>query len=208
MLDAFARLCVLAERQWGHVALTQLRGEFPSQFLRQWEQSGIIEPVATGVIRVRAGGNHPHSMLYAAWLRFDAAPAWERTLTTMVVSHRSTAPLYGVGTIMPTRFEFTGSLRHPGAADVVVHPASVRKDECIVIEGLPVTGPARTLADLAAGQGLDMSDLGRVARSLIGQGWTTADRLGSELTGQFAGRAEAYDGAKWLAAALEAANKG
>jgi hypothetical protein len=207
-LDALARVCALAEGQWGYVALAQLPAELPDAFLTEWESAGIVESVMGGVVRVRAGGRHPHPRLYAAWLLLDTAPAWERSLTAAVVSHRSAAQLCGVGTIMPTAFEFTGGAG-PGVPDeVVIHPAAVREDECIVVEGLPVTGPGRTIADLADGQGLDLSDLGRVARSLIGQDWITADQLGAELTAQFAGRGVRRDGPKWLAAALEAAMAG
>ena len=209
MLDAFAQVCELAEGQRGQVALVQLRGQVPEQLLAQWQDAAIIEPVADGVIRVRAGGNHPHPRLYAAWLASDVTPAWKRSPTALAVSHQSAAQLYGAGSVNPSGFEFTGRSRQTPAAEVTVHPGSLQEDECGVVEGLPVTGPARTLADLAAeGQGFDLSDLGRLARSFIAQGWTTADLLGTELTAQFAGREPEHDGPSWLAAALDAAAAG
>ncbi|MFD3402854.1 hypothetical protein ACFWUU_19360 [Kribbella sp. NPDC058693] len=205
-LDAFARLCALAEGQHGLVAIAQLHDQVTDQVLAQWQDAEIVEPVIDGVIRVRAGASHAHQTLYATWLLSDATPGWERPLTTLVVSHRSAAELYGAGSVSADGIEFSGRARKDLPSGVTVHPRSVREDECTVIEGLPVTGPARTLADLADGQGLDLSDLGRLARSLISQGWTTSDRLGTELTEQFAD--QAYDGPAWLEAALDAAAKG
>lgn len=208
MLDGFGRVCALAEGQHGLVAIAQLRGEVSEQVLAQWQNAEIVEPVINGVIRVRAGASHPHPTLYATWLLADATPAWERSLTTLVVSHQSAAQLYGAGTASPTGIEFSGRARLALPAGVTVHPRSAREDECGVVEGLPITGPARTLADLADRQGLDLSDLGRLARSFISQGWSTADSLGTELTGQFAGQDPAYDGPAWLESALDAAAKG
>lgn len=204
MLDGFARVCALAEGQHGLAAIAQLRGEVTEQVLAQWQDAEIVEPVIDGVIRVRAGASHPHPTLYATWLLADATPAWERSLTTLVVSHQSAALLYGAGTANPTGIEFSGRARLTLPAKVTVYPRSAREDECGVVEGLPVTGPARTLADLADGQGLDLSDLGRLARSFISQGWTTAEQLGEELTEQFTDQ----DGPAWLESALDAASKG
>ena len=208
VLDAFARICTLADGQHGLVAIAQLRGAITEQVLAQLQDAEIVEPVVDGVLRVRAGASHPHPTLYATWLLAEASPAWERPLTTLVVSHRSAARLYGAGTVGGDEIEFSGRARNALPDGVTVHPRSVKEDQCRVVEGLPVTGPARTLADLADGQGLDLSDLGRLARSLISQGWTTTDQLGAELTEQFADREPAYDGPTWLGSALDAAAKG
>ncbi|GAA2797650.1 hypothetical protein [Kribbella solani] len=208
-VSEFARICALAEGQHGLVGISQLRGEVTEQILTQWQDAEIVEPVIDGVIRVRAGARHPHQTVYATWLLAEATPAWERSLTALVISHRSAAELYGAGTAAPEGIELSGRARNSLPAGVTVHPRSVREDECVVVEGLPVTGPARTLADLADRQGLDLSDLGRLARSFISQGWTTIEQLGAELTEQFAGRAgQDQDGSAWLSAALDAAAKG
>ncbi|HZX01366.1 MAG TPA: hypothetical protein VFF46_00485 [Kribbella sp.] len=190
------------------LAIGQLRGEVSEQVLAQLQDAGVVEPVIDGVLRVRAGAVHPHQALYATWLLAEAAPAWERSLTTLVVSHQTAAQLYGAGTASGARIEFSGKSRNTLSENVTVYPRSVPDDQCTVVEGLPVTGPARTLADLADGHGFDLSDLGRLARSFISQGWTTADRLGPELTEQFADREPAYDGPAWLESALAAAAKG
>jgi hypothetical protein len=207
-LEAFGRICSLAEGQHGLVAIAQLRGEVTEQVLAQLRDAEIVEPIVEGVLRVRAGASHPHPTLYATWLLAEASPAWERSLTTLVVSHRSAARLYGAGSVGGDELEFSGRARNALPGNVTVYPRSVAEDQCRVIEGLPVTAPARTLADLADGQGLDLSDLGRLARSFISQGWTTADELGAGLTRQFAGREPAYDGPSWLESALDAAAKG
>jgi hypothetical protein len=207
-LDAFAQVCALAEGQSGYVAVAQLRDRVPEQFFAQWAEAKLVEPVIDGVIRVRAGGIHPYPRLYATWLLTDLASAGKRSLTALAVSHRSAAQLYGAGSISSSGFEFTGRTQRPLPADVTVHPGSLSDDDCGVVEGLPVTSPGRTLADLADGQGLDLSDLGRVARSFISDGLTTADQLGEELTDRFAGRDGGRDGKVWLQAALDAAAVG
>ncbi|MFD7156804.1 hypothetical protein ACFV9C_19540 [Kribbella sp. NPDC059898] len=208
LLDAFTRICTLADGQHGMFAIAQLRGEVTDQVLAQLRDAEIVEPVVDGVLRVRAGATHPHQTLYATWLLAEATPAWERSLTTLVVSHQTAAQLYGAGTASGSRIEFSGRARNTLPDNVTVFPRSVPEEQCTVVEGLPVTGPARTLADLADGQGFDLSDLGRLARSFISQGWTTAEQLGPELTEQFAGRDPAYDGPAWLESALAAAGRG
>jgi hypothetical protein len=205
-LESFARLCALADGQWGQVGLSQLSGTVPDKVLKQWATAGIVEPVADGVIRVCAGGRHPHPAIYAAWLRAGSKPAWERSTTTLVVSHRTAVQLYGAGELAGEQLEFTG--RAPEAAGVVVHSAVLSETDCVVIEGLPVTSPARTLADLAVDEGFDVSDLGRVARSMLAAGWTTAEELGPNLTAAFTRRGLPRDGVEWLATALDAAQAG
>jgi hypothetical protein len=203
-VDAFARVCALAEGQWGLVGLSQVG--VSEKALKQWADAGIVEPVADGVIRVCAGGRHPHPDIYAAWLRTGTKPAWERSTTSLVVSHRTAVRLYGAGRLAGEQLEFTG--RAPEAAGVVVHSAVLSEAECAVVEGLPVTAPARTLADLAVDDGFDVSDLGRVARSMLTAGWTTADELGPQLTAAFTRRGLPRDGVRWLSTALDAAQAG
>lgn len=205
-LDAFARLCALADGQWGQVALSQLSGSVPDKVLKQWQDAGIVEPVADGVIRVCAGGRHPHPTIYAAWLRSGSTPAWERSTTALVVSHRTAVQLYGAGELAGEQLDFTGHA--PASAGIVVHPAVLDEADCAVVEGLPVTSPARTLADLTVDEGYDVSDLGRVARTLLAAGWTTTDELGTRLTAAFTRRGLRRDGVQWLTTALDAAKAG
>jgi hypothetical protein len=178
----------------------------PEKALRQWQEAGIVEPVADGVIRICAGGRHPHPKVYAAWLRSGSKPAWERSTTALVVSHRTAVHLYGAGELAGEQLEFTG--RAPAAAGVVVHSAVLNEADCVVVEGLPVTSPARTLADLSVDGGFDVSDLGRVARALLAAGWAGAEDFGADLTAAFTRRGLPRDGEQWLAAALDAAKAG
>lgn len=204
-LDELGRVCALAERQWGQVSLAQLDSVATREALDRWERAGLVEPVTDRVLRVRAGARHPFPQLYAAWLVLDPRPAWERSLVEAVASHRSAVRAYRAAALPTTTPEFTVPPGTPHPPNVVVYPVELHQRDVVVIDGLPVTSPARTLADLSAGAGLDQADLGRIAQALLTQGWASAEGLAAELTEAFSARGTALDGAQWLHTTLDAA---
>ncbi|WP_406475702.1 hypothetical protein [Streptomyces sp. NBC_01615] len=148
-------------------------------------QAQIVEPVAEGVFRIRAGGRHPFPRLLAQWLLLDPERGgWERQIPQSgVVSHRSALRMHGLGDWPGSTTEFTlpssSSLR--STADIVVHTRELSADEWQVIAGLPVTSPGCTLADLALDTYADVDALGRVATAILRRGLADRDALARSL---------------------------
>lgn len=162
-----------------------------------------------------------------AWRRSPTA--------TAVVSHRSAGLVYRVLTAPVAAYEFTAptaqaatrSSSWPGAAapastehpqpaqggdavgspsgEVVVRNALLLECEVVLVEGMWVTSPARTVADLYVDCGVGVEVLGRICQNLLSAGWVAGRDLPGELSAAFARRGLHDDGSGWLAEALEAA---
>jgi predicted transcriptional regulator of viral defense system len=110
---------------------------------------GVLDRVALGVYQLRGAPVVDHRDLRAAWLQL--APevfVWDRTPEQGVVSHRSAAAVYGIGQLPADVHEFTvPSRRQSRRRDVRIHVRPLA-DEVVVMHSLPVTRPARIVADL------------------------------------------------------------
>jgi hypothetical protein len=157
------RLADLTEDQWGLVTR------------RQVERAGVSRAtvqrlVASGVLRRRTHGTYQLSGapepdlvdLRAAWLQLAPdRPAWEREAAQGVVSHRSAAAVRGLGELPADRHEFTlPGRRQSRRPDLRLHTRPLADGDWTLVRGLPVTTPARTVADLIE----DREDLGAVAQ--------------------------------------------
>jgi predicted transcriptional regulator of viral defense system len=113
---------------------------------------GRLERMGHGVYRLRGAPEVDHLQLRVAWLQLNpAAPGWERTTDSGVVSHRSAADLYGLGHLPAEVHEFTLSVRRQSRrSDVRLHRGRIQDGEWIQMRGLLVTRPARIAADLLA----------------------------------------------------------
>jgi hypothetical protein len=219
-------MLAIADEQWGLITKQQAQaaGVAWTTLARRIEQ-GSLERTARGIYRIRGGGELDHVELRAAWLQLEPrVPAWERTASTGVVSHRSAAALYGIGHLPADKHEFTFPVRkQTRRKDVRLHRGDVAGD-CTVLRGLPVTRPSRIAADLLA----EREDLGAVAQLLV-----DALRPGLDDPGSFASAIAPYaaahglrrgegiglldwlldlsgdpDRERWLAEAVEAAGRG
>lgn len=168
------RLFNIAEEQWGLITRAQAHAENvgPSSFARLIDD-GRLERVAHGVYRVRGAGEMDHLALRAAWIQLDPRkPAWLRLsdLRGPVVSHSSAADLYGAGDLRPDVHEFTlHTRRQTRRADVRLHRGIVPADDRTTRLGLPVTRPARTIADLL-GDHVDPTAVAQIAQEVIERG--------------------------------------
>lgn len=175
-----ARLGDYADGQYGHVTTEQAAAVGAD--LAELVGAGFVEPVIDGVWRLRAGGHHNHPRLYAAWLRLDpAVPSAQRALPGAgVVSHGAALRLYRAGDEAGSQPEFTAP--SPLAAAVRIHVAQLQPQDWQVVDGLPVTSPARTLVDVAGR--LDTDEVARIFDTLIVAGYATAARLRDEVSHQ------------------------
>jgi len=161
------RIAEFAEEQWGLVTRRQLESvAIPATTIdRLTASDSVLERVAHGVYRLVGSPTPDHFELRVAWLQLaPGVPAWGRTPTQGVVSHRSAAALYGVGDLPADRHDFTLTLRKQSRRqDVRLHRRPLADVEWIRLRGLPVTRPARIASDLL----YDHEDPGAVAQIIV-----------------------------------------
>ena len=114
-------------------------------------------PKATISGAVRRGRLHPiHRGVYAVG---HTALSWDGWCLAAVLarpgslaSHKTAAWIYGLLSYRPGTIHLTASTRQRIKRDFVVHYASLEPDDRTVVDGIPVTSPARTVLDLAASE--------------------------------------------------------
>jgi predicted transcriptional regulator of viral defense system len=168
------RLSEIAEGQWGLITRRQAReAGVGNTSLARLTQDRRLERVAHGVYRVRGAGEPDDLGLRAAWLQLAPdTPAWTRLedLDDAVVSHASAASLHRVGELRADMHEFTlPRRRQTRRRDVRLHRGQVSAADRIVLSGLPVTRPARMIADLLADH-VEPGVVGRIAAEVVDGG--------------------------------------
>jgi predicted transcriptional regulator of viral defense system len=182
---ALARLADLAEAQDGLVTTRQAEARnVARRDLVRLAQVGGIERVAHGVYRIGGAPRVRLIELKAAWLQLAPGLAAEmRTPADGVVSHDSAAVLYGAGLLEPFSHEF--SVPRPRRVrsrrtDVVIHSVDLRTEDVAWAEGLLVTTPTRTVADLCLSV-LDGEHLAGVVADLLHRGMASEEDLARSL---------------------------
>jgi predicted transcriptional regulator of viral defense system len=156
-------LVEVAEDQWGLFTRRQAeRTGMAWTTLARLATDNAVERVAHGVYRLRGTPPTDHLALRAAWLQLAPdTPVWQRTAQQGVVSHRSAAAVYGLGHLPADVHEFILPVRRQSRRpDVRLHRAELDRGEWTSLAGLPVTRPARIVADLIH----DREDPGAVAQ--------------------------------------------
>lgn len=163
----------LAAGQWGMVTAQQAAAAGVSrQRLSRWAGQGSLTLVGHGLYRVPDAPETTHEEIKAAWLHLDRGRlAWDRVDDDQVdvVSHESAAAVHGLGTVPADQIVFTTARRRQSRDPRIrFHRAEVPERDQALVDGLPVTTPARTLVDLALrGTGWDESHLAEAARDVV-----------------------------------------
>lgn len=166
------RLSEVAQAQWGLVTARQSRTVEVSRVdVARLVLDGALERVAPGVYRLVGAPPHPDlDGVRAAWLQLDPGQPTEgrRRRPDAVASHRSAATVLGLGDLLPDGHQFyVVGRRQLRRADVQTR---VRRDlprsAWRVVDGLPVTTAARTVADLLA-EREDESAVARVVQDAL-----------------------------------------
>jgi len=174
------RLFDIATEQAGYFTTAQARGcGFSSPLLSHHAKSGRFVRVARGLYRFRDYPSSPREEILAAWLRL--APE-------AVVSHESALELLGLSEIIPNLIHVSVPrarrklARRPGVA---LHTTTRPLDgaEMVVRSGMRLTGPARTIADVAEA-GLAPDQVVRATAQAIDRGLTTPSRLREAVLGR------------------------
>ncbi|WP_320443227.1 type IV toxin-antitoxin system AbiEi family antitoxin domain-containing protein [Rhodococcus opacus] len=178
-----AQVVALAAEQGGVVTSRQARAvtSVSVQQLKRMVDSGVLERLHHGLYRLARMPEDVHLEERVAWLALDPdAVVWERLdqpVPTGVLSHRTAAGLHGLGDLDADVVELTAirriRLSLPG---VIVHRGVLSREDWQLVDGLPVTTPARTIADLAAA-GTDAGHLASVVRDALTRGLATVEEV-------------------------------
>jgi len=145
------RLYELAEPQAGYFTTAQARTVGVSkQELYYLRQRGDLLKVAHGIQRLARfpATKHEDIVIACLWAGPDA-----------VASHSTATVVYGIGDAMPVRIHVTTPWDFRGKRNgVVVHHAVLSDTEVSRRDGIPVTSPLRTIADVAKGDVLGATD--------------------------------------------------
>lgn len=186
----------VAAEQWGLVTTAQARAlGVPAQAVARLTERGSLERITHGVYRVAGAPAEPLDSLRVAWLTLDPsrlASQRVRDVSPEVVSHRSAASLHGLGDLDADMHEFTTTTRKQTRRDDIrLHRGHLTPGDWTVVDGLPVTTVARTVADLAASR-VDGGHLAKVVRDALTIKQVSDERISAAL----APHAHVYGAAK------------
>ncbi len=125
-------------------------------------RDGYLERYEHGIYRFRGAPDLRWEGVWVAWLRLDPEhDATERARHPNEITRGPTAAwVYAVGNLQPEPYEFwVSSHRRIRRRDVRLRTGRPPDQDIAVVEGLPLTTPERTVADMVA----DGYDLGHVA---------------------------------------------
>lgn len=181
------RVVSLASGQWGLVTSRQARAAatVTPQQLKRMADTGYLERLHHGIYRLARFPHDEYHHERVAWLALDPARLmWERLdddVPTGVLSHRTAARLHQLGDLDADTVEITALRRHRlSIPDITIRRGSLNRDDWQVVDGLPVTIPVRTIADLAAA-GTDSGHLAAVVRDALAHDLVSAEDTASAL---------------------------
>ena len=142
MNDKYDRLYHIAETQAGYFTAGQAREVgFSYERLSSNASKGRFQRVDHGIYRWNHYPYSPFEDLFTAWLR---------TGPDSVISHQSALSVFDLSDYLPDQIHVivprTASRRRE---NLCLHTNQISEDEITTREGLPVTTPARTIADVA-----------------------------------------------------------
>lgn len=188
-MDAVRALELLGEYtagQWGMVTTQQaLHSGIGDVTLHRLKSAGLLESVRRGVYAVTSAEASDARAEQAAWLALRPEVAgWSRPKLDPdggVVSHQSAARLHNLGDLVNTRVDITTprrrTTRDPG---VRLRRGELTQTDVMVLDGLPVTTPMRTIYDLL-GQHADASHIATIVRQAVEAGQVRLDELAERI---------------------------
>lgn len=149
-------------------------------------EAGVITPLRRGVYLLR--GNTPDLLdLRAVWLSVDPDrdPFVDPT-SGAVLSHAAAARVWDAGDLSVWPVDLTvPERRWTRQTDVRFRVRSLPDEDVTVVDGLPVTVPGRTVADLLKDRlgGHDPAHVGKVAADLLASRRDTPAGIARHMTG-------------------------
>jgi hypothetical protein len=149
------KLYDIAEGQLGLFTAAQARasGVHPVRLV-QLHEHGDIERVSRGVYRLTRFPPSPLGQYMEAVLWPEARRAEATPHARAVISHVSALALHELSEVSPAKVHITVEpglrIRRAVPPHLVLHVASLTPEEIQVVDGVPVTTPARTIRDAHA----------------------------------------------------------
>lgn len=183
-IGAITRVASLAGGQWGVFTTAQAEAQGITRLqLSRLTDSGLLERTDRGIYALTAASDG-HTALRTAWMSLAPKETAEERLrdplTSGVVSHTSAAALHGIGDLLDDEAEFTVSGRKQSRRGHRIHQAKLLPSEVTIALGLPVTTPARTVADLLR-DGHDPSHVAEVAGDTLRRSLATREEIATAL---------------------------
>ena len=148
--------------QWGMVTTAQADARGISRLqLSRLAELGHLERIGHGLYRDTGTPPDRFDAIKAAWLSINpqltAQERLDLTPADAVVSGATATYLLGLGDLVPEPFQFTvPSRRQTGRKELTFRARQLPRESVTIQEGLPVTTPEQTIADLVD-EGLDKS---------------------------------------------------
>ena len=161
-IQQWGQVARLADEQWGLITTAQatVLGVTRAS-LSRWTAAQVIERVTQGVHGFPGATDSPLVYDRALWLSLDPeVPASHRLRdpsTAGVLTHTTAARVLGLGNLLDSRTVVTlPTARRVRRVDLDLRVGNLTSGDIELVQGLPVTTPARTIRDLlAAGEDLD-----------------------------------------------------
>lgn len=140
---SIGRLLALAAERRGYFTTLQAReAGISRQMLSHYADLGYAERLRRGIYRLAAHPRHTHEAILVAtlWAGPGAAASHASALIVLGALDEGAGPVHVT----------TGPGFHGRRRDTVVHRGAIGATQCTVVDGIVVTGPERTVRDLAA----------------------------------------------------------
>ena len=166
--NALLELAEISASQWGMVTSAQAATRGVTRLdLSRLAEAGDLVRLAHGVYKDAGAPSGAHRDVRAAWLSSDPARLASDRLGDghrgVVVSGQTAAWLHDIGNLRSNRTELTTPVRRQTQrADLHYRRRNLPEEHVTIRDGLPVTTPERTIADLVE----DRTDLSIVADAL------------------------------------------
>ncbi len=165
---ALHELAEITASQWGMVTSAQAAARGVTRLdLSRLAEAGDLERITQGIYKNAGAPAGSFLDVRAAWLSSDPTRLAGERLSDghngVVVSGQTAAWLHDIGDLRSNRTELTSPRRRQTQrADVRYRQRNLSEKDVTIREGLPVTTPERTIADLVE----DRTDLSIVANAL------------------------------------------
>lgn len=153
-VEALESLELLGADQWGLVTSTQAQENGISKvWLQRLNARGVLQRLRHGVYALPSSQPGLLRDVRGAWLSVSTTtlePESEETAWPAVVSGASAAALHKIGDLLPPYIEFSVPLRRISKqSDVKLVRRTLKTEDVVMMDGLPVTTVERTIHDLS-----------------------------------------------------------
>lgn len=171
----------VAATQWGLITTAQAHAAGTARLtLSRMAEAGELERVLHGVYATPAAAGEDLTDVRARWLAIDPTRTAEERLqnlpTAGVITHTSAAALHRIGDLLSDDLEVALPQRFRSRHAIRARKVDLAPETITLVDGLPVTTPERTIADLID-DGQDLTHVADAMADALRSGQADLDRL-------------------------------